>query len=30
MTAAMIQLYCPECHRFAQFRRSTLLDSFDR
>jgi hypothetical protein len=28
MTTAMIRLYCPECHRFAQFRRAKLLDRF--
>jgi hypothetical protein len=28
MTAAMIRLYCPECHRFAQFKRSKLLERF--
>jgi hypothetical protein len=28
MTAAMIRLYCPECHRFAQFRTSGLLERF--
>jgi putative SOS response-associated peptidase YedK len=24
----MIRLYCPQCHRFAQFKRATLLDRF--
>jgi hypothetical protein len=28
MTAAMIGLYCPQCHRFAQFKRTTLLARF--
>jgi hypothetical protein len=28
MTAAMIRLYCPECHRFAQFKRAKLLERF--
>ena len=28
MTAAMIRLYCPECHRFAQFKRARLLQQF--
>lgn len=28
MTAAMIRLYCPECHRFAQFKRGKLLERF--
>ena len=28
MTAAMIRLYCSVCHRFAQFKRTTLLDRF--
>jgi hypothetical protein len=28
MTAAMIRLYCPECHRFAQLKRTTLLERF--
>ena len=28
MTTAMIRLYCPECHRFAQFRTTGLLKRF--
>ena len=28
MTAAMIRLYCPDCHRFAQFKRAKLLERF--
>jgi hypothetical protein len=28
MTAAMIRLYCAECHRFAQFKRASLLKRF--
>jgi hypothetical protein len=24
----VVRLYCPACHRFAQFRRSTLLKRF--
>ena len=28
MTAAMIRLYCPDCHRFAQLKRSKLLEQF--
>ena len=28
MTEGMIRLYCPDCHRFAQFKRTTLLDRF--
>ena len=28
MTAAMIRLYCPECHRFAQFKLASLLMRF--
>lgn len=28
VTAAMIRLYCPECHRFAQFKQTTLLEQF--
>jgi hypothetical protein len=24
----VVRLYCPEYHRFAQFRRSTLLERF--
>ena len=24
MTAAMIRMYCPDCHRFAQFKRARL------
>ena len=25
---AMVRLYCPECHRFAQFGRDRLLERF--
>lgn len=25
----MVRLYCPECHRFAQFARDRLLERFD-
>jgi hypothetical protein len=25
ITWPMIRLYCPECHRFAQFKRAALL-----
>ena len=28
MTAGMIRPYCPPCHRFAQFKRPTLLKRF--
>jgi hypothetical protein len=28
MKVAMIRLYCPECHRFAQFRTTRLLERF--
>jgi hypothetical protein len=28
ITAAMIRLYCPKCHRLAQFKRTTLLKQF--
>jgi hypothetical protein len=28
MTAAMIRLYCPECHRFAHFKRAAVLARF--
>ena len=28
MTAAMIRLYCPDCHRFGQFQRGKLLEQF--
>lgn len=28
LAAAMIQIYCPECHRFAQFKRTALLERF--
>jgi hypothetical protein len=28
IAAAMIRLYCPECHRFAQFKRVALLERF--
>jgi len=28
MTAAMIRMYCPDCHRFAQFQRAKLLERF--
>jgi hypothetical protein len=28
MTAVMIRLYCPDCHRFAQFKRAKLLEQF--
>lgn len=28
VTAAMIRLYCPDCHRFAQFKRVALLERF--
>jgi hypothetical protein len=24
----MVRLYCPQCHRFAQFKRTTLLKRF--
>src|SRR5688572_16964101 len=24
----VVRLYCPQCHRHAQFKRSTLLDRF--
>ena len=24
----MVRLYCSECHRFAQFKRTTLLERF--
>jgi hypothetical protein len=26
----VVRLYCPACHRFAQFKRSTLLKRFGR
>jgi hypothetical protein len=25
---SMIRMYCPECHRFAQFRRARLIERF--
>jgi hypothetical protein len=25
---SMVRMYCPECHRFAQFRRAGLIDRF--
>jgi hypothetical protein len=28
MTAAAIRLYCPDCHRFAQFNTARLLERF--
>jgi hypothetical protein len=28
MSAAMIRLYCSQCHRFAQFKRAALLKRF--
>jgi hypothetical protein len=28
ITWPMVRLYCPQCHRHAQFKRSTLLDRF--
>lgn len=28
--AGVIRLYCPDCHRFAQFRRDGLLERFGR
>ena len=28
MTAAMIRLYCADCHRFAQLKRAALLERF--
>ena len=24
----MVRIYCPECHRFAQFKRGKLLERF--
>jgi hypothetical protein len=24
----VVRLYCPQCHRFAQFKRTTLLARF--
>src|SRR5262245_58605745 len=27
-SGAMVRLYCPDCRRFAQFRRQTLIDRF--
>jgi hypothetical protein len=24
----MVRIYCPDCHRFAQFRRSGLIERF--
>jgi hypothetical protein len=30
MTAAMIRLYCPECHRLAQFKRAKLQFGTDK
>jgi hypothetical protein len=24
----VVRLYCPQCHRFAQFKRSALLQRF--
>jgi hypothetical protein len=28
MKAPMIRLYCPQCHRFAQFKPARLLERF--
>jgi hypothetical protein len=24
----MVRMYCPDCHRFAQFRRASLIERF--
>jgi hypothetical protein len=24
----MVRIYCPDCHRFAQFRRASLIERF--
>jgi hypothetical protein len=24
----MVRLYCPDCHRFAQYRKTTLMERF--